>query len=151
MSCCRKESALETRAEVSKGAHVAFQKSLPVVSAGNAMTKQSSMGKISRRKMGKLALNPGHHHQRFAEVGLRLARRVRQGNEHLPRPQLRCVNVVLHDGVAAGEPVLIAQTLEDPLGRVPLLGRRRLVTYRMASMTPTHGPSLGRFTACCRW
>jgi hypothetical protein len=32
--------------------------------------------------------------------------------------------VVLHDRVAAGKAVLGPQALKDPLGRMPLLGRR---------------------------
>ena len=42
-------------------------------------------------------------------------------HEHLTRPKPLLTDIVLHDGVAAGEPVLVPETVEDPLRRVPLL------------------------------
>ena len=59
----------------------------------------------------------------LAEVRLGMARRVVQRHEHLAAAPLMLTHVGLHDGVAAGEPVLIAQTVEDPLRRVTLLAR----------------------------
>ena len=66
----------------------------------------------------------------FAEVGLRLARRVGQRDEHLLAADLRRAHVVLHDRVAARIAVLGPQPLEDPLGRVPLLARALLVVFQ---------------------
>ena len=42
-------------------------------------------------------------------------------HEHLTRPKPLLTNVVLHDGVAARETVLVPETVEDPLRSVPLL------------------------------
>jgi hypothetical protein len=41
------------------------------------------MGKIHGQVM-RLLLHTGNHHQRFAEIGLRLARGMGQRNKHLP-------------------------------------------------------------------
>ena len=41
-------------------------------------------------------------------------------HEHLTRLK-PLLNIVLHDGVAARETVLVPETVEDPLRRVPLL------------------------------
>ena len=67
-------------------------------------------------------LDPADHHRCFAEIGLSVAGRVMQRHEHLPPAAAMLADVILHDGVAAGEPVLVAQPIEHPLGRVPLLG-----------------------------
>src|SRR5450755_2460997 len=63
----------------------------------------------------RLLLHSGHHHQRLTEVSLCLACRVRQRNEHLLATQLLPMHVVLHDRVAAREPMLFSEPLEDPL------------------------------------
>jgi hypothetical protein len=67
------------------------------------------------------------HRHRLAEVDLGMAGRMNKRDEHLPHPLPPLADVVLHDRVAAGEAVLGPQPLVDPLGRVPLLGRRRAV------------------------
>ena len=46
----------------------------------------------------------------------------RQRHEHLPAAPPMLADVILHDGVAAGEPVLVPEPLEHPLGSVALLG-----------------------------
>src|SRR5271163_3153997 len=46
---------------------------------------------------------------------------MRQRHEHLPSTQRRPAHVVLHDRVAAPEPVLFPKPVEDPLRRMPLL------------------------------
>ena len=58
---------------------------------------------------------------RLAEVDLGMARRMVQRNEGLARRLPLRADVVLGDRVAAREPVLVPQTLEDPIRRVPLL------------------------------
>ena len=58
---------------------------------------------------------------RLAEVDLRVTRRVRQRHEGLSPTRACNPDVVLHYRVATRIAVLVAQTLEDPLGRVPLL------------------------------
>ena len=42
-------------------------------------------------------------------------------HEHLTRPKPLLTNVVLHDGVAARETVLVPEAVEDALRSVPLL------------------------------
>ena len=63
------------------------------------------------------------HHDRFPEVGLSMASGMIERNEHLPVSPPMFPNVVLDDGVAALEPVLITEPFENPLGRMPLLAR----------------------------
>ena len=41
------------------------------------------------RQVVRLLLHAGNHHQRFAEVRLRFARRMGQRHEHLPGAKLR--------------------------------------------------------------
>ena len=59
----------------------------------------------------------------LAEVDLGMARRMMKGNEGLARRLPPGPDIVLHDGIAAGEPVLVAKALEDPVRRVTLLAR----------------------------
>jgi hypothetical protein len=77
----------------------------------------------------RLLFHAGDLHQSFAEVGLRLARRVGQRDEHLLAADLRRAYVVLHNRVTASISMLGAQPLEDPFGRVPLLARSLLVVF----------------------
>ena len=72
----------------------------------------------------QLAPDPADLAERLAEVHLGVPGRMRQGHEHLLGPALLLPNVVGDDGDAAGEAVLVAQPLEDPLRRVPLLLRK---------------------------
>jgi hypothetical protein len=51
----------------------------------------------------RLALHAADDRQRFTEISLRLARRMRQRNEHLTAANLFPAKIVLHDRVAAGE------------------------------------------------
>jgi hypothetical protein len=67
-------------------------------------------------------LDAADEHCRFAEIGLRMAGRVVQRHKHLAAATPMLADVVLHDGVAAGEPMLVSQPLEHPLRRVALLG-----------------------------
>ena len=99
------------------------------------MTFQEGFGRLGRKRrheavirvgqvhhqVVRLPLHAGNHYQGLAEVHLRLARGMRQRNEHLPSTQRRRAHVVLHDRVAAPEPVLFPKPVEDPLRRMPLL------------------------------
>src|SRR5690606_19505940 len=60
---------------------------------------------------------------RLAEVGLRMARGMRQRHEHFLAPPFSLPDVILDDRVAAGEPALVTKPVEHPLRRVPLLPR----------------------------
>ena len=61
-------------------------------------------------------------HGRFAEVDLGMAGRMLQRHEHLPPAAAALADVVLHDGVAAGEARLVPEPLEHPVRGVALLG-----------------------------
>jgi hypothetical protein len=64
------------------------------------------------------------------KVRLRLTRRVRQRHEHLSATHMLAADLVLDARVAAAEPVLGLQAVEDPLGRVLLLGWSLLVVLK---------------------
>ncbi len=82
-----------------------------LVSAGKALREAVlEVGHIKGLVMRPL-LHPGNDHLRFAEVRLRLARRVGQRHEHLVDGELRLPYIVLHDGVT---------TRVAMLGREPL-------------------------------
>jgi len=74
-----------------------------------------------------LALNAGNHRQGFAEIHLRVARRVLQRYEHFPTMTLTLTDIVADDRSAAIKIMFVAQTLEYPLRRVTLLFRTILV------------------------
>ena len=61
---------------------------------------------------------------RPAEIGLRMARRMVQRREGLARRPTPRAHMVLHDRVAARDPVLVTQPFQSPLRRVPLLDRQ---------------------------
>jgi hypothetical protein len=87
-----------------------------------------------------------------------------QRHEHLPAAQLLAAHIVLDDGVAAGEPMFFLESLKDALGGMTLspqqaktacrgprcLAGLALSSFKMASITPSHSPSFGRRTGCCR-
>ena len=71
----------------------------------------------------RLARHTPDHRTRLAEVRLPMAGRMDQRHEHLPTPAVVLAHIVLHDRVAAAEPVLGAKPVEDTLGRVALLAQ----------------------------
>ena len=73
---------------------------------------------------------PADDHQGLAEVALGVARRVGQGHEHLFGLAAMLPHVVLDRGVSAVEPMLVPESLEDPLGGVPLLPWTPEVIYQ---------------------
>ena len=78
------------------------------------------MGQVQDEAVG-LLFHPADDHQGFAKVALGVARRMGQGHEHLLRPAAMLPHLVLDDGVLAAEPMLVPESLEDPLGGVALL------------------------------
>ncbi len=72
----------------------------------------------------KLLAYPANYAHRFAEIYLRMARRMRQRREGLATAQPLDPHMILDHGIAAREAMLVAQTLENPLGRMTLLYRR---------------------------
>ena len=63
----------------------------------------------------------------FAEIDLGMAGRMGERDENLARPGAGDPHVILHDRIAAGKPAFDPQPFENPLRRVPLLRRRRLI------------------------
>src|SRR5665647_55961 len=68
----------------------------------------------------------------FTKVCLSMPRRMHQRHEHLLRPLPPTRHVILHNRDAACEAVLVPKPLEDPLRRMPLLLRSRLVVPKNA-------------------
>jgi len=77
---------------------------------------------IQGKEMG-LLLNASDHHHCFAEVGLSMTGCMVKRYEHLAMPSTVFPNIILDDGVTTLEAMLIAQSFEDPLGRMPLFAR----------------------------
>ena len=69
----------------------------------------------------RFLLDATDHYRRLAEIGLCMAGRMRQGHEHLLTALIPLAHIVLDDRIAAGEPALVTQTVEHPLGRMALL------------------------------
>ena len=88
------------------------------------------MGKDQAEEGDLLPTAPQLDH-RLAEVDLGMARRVMQRHEGLARRLPPGTDIVLHDRVAAGKPVLVPQTLENPMRRVPLLARHVRIRVRL--------------------
>ena len=88
------------------------------------------MGQDQAEEGNLLPPAPDLHH-RLAEVDLGMARRVMQRHKSLARRLPPGPDIVLHDGIAAGEPVLVAKPLEDPVRRVPLLARHVRIRVRL--------------------
>ena len=66
----------------------------------------------------------------FAEIDLRVAGRMGERDEDLARSGAGDPHVILHHRVAAGVAMFDPQPFENPLGRMPLLRRRRLVSFQ---------------------
>ena len=64
------------------------------------------MRQVHHKEMG-LLLHASDDHHRLAKIRLRMARRVGKRHEHLPVALFTLPDVILHDGVAAGEAMLI--------------------------------------------
>ena len=78
----------------------------------------------------RLPLYPANDDHRLAEIGLCMARRMRQRHVHLLATLFPLANVILDDRVAAGEPALVAKPVEHPLGRMALLARHLHVLFQ---------------------
>ena len=75
-------------------------------------------------------LDAADHHRRLAEIGLRMARRMRQRHEHLLAALIPLAHIVLDDRVAAGEAALVTKPVEYPFGSMPLLARHHNVSFQ---------------------
>ena len=129
------ENARGHPAEIGEGSHMAFQKSFGRLGWKRHHEAVVGVRQIHRQIMG-LPLHAGNDYQRFAEVCLRLACRVPQRHEHLPAMQRRRTHIVLHDGVAAAEPVFFSEPIKIRFAVCRCLAGRVLSSSRMASITP---------------
>ena len=112
------------------------------------MTNQTfECGRIRQKKATLLAPS-SYLDRRLAEIDLRMARRVVQRNEGLARRLPAGSDIVFHDRVAAREPVLVVQPLEDPMCRVALLARYIRIRVRLKDRIDDAGEpvQLGRLT-----
>jgi len=94
--------------------------------------------------------DPADHHQRFAEISLGMARGVVQRDKHLPPAAQLIAHVILDDGVAAGEPVLVSKPIKNPLGRVALLAVLANVVAQPLVDDLGNSSSLGRLIGAVR-
>ena len=74
-----------------------------------------------------LPLNAADHAKCLAEIDLGMPGRMHQRHEHLLASLTPTRDVILHDRDLARKAVLVAQTLEDALGCMPLLLRSLFV------------------------
>ena len=93
----------------------------------------------------RLLLDAACDDHRLAEVGLSMAGRMRQRHEQFAAVPFPLPHVILDDGVAAGEPVLIAEPLEHPLGRMPLLAMDPAIVLQPAVDDAGEGIQLRTF------
>src|SRR4029453_16501572 len=107
-------------AEECKSVNVAVDPSLGRCRWIGPNVTRIAMRQVEREEVGFL-LDPADHHQGFAKISLGVAGCVVQRDKHLPPPALLLAHVILDDGVAAGEPVLVPQPIKNPLGGVTLL------------------------------
>ena len=103
-----------------EGRDVAVQECLGVLRRVGLDEAPIAVGQVDDEAVG-FPLYSADDHQGLAKVALGVARGMGQWNEHLLRPPPMSPNVVLHDGVLAGEPVLVPQAFKDALGGVALL------------------------------
>ena len=74
-----------------------------------------------------LALHAADDADGFAKVDLGMSRRMLQRHKHLLSPLTPAGDVILHNREAAREALLVPETLKDPLRRMLLFPRARLV------------------------
>jgi hypothetical protein len=100
-----------------------------------------AMRQVEREKVGFL-LDPANHHQGFAKISLGVARCVVQRDKHLPPAALLLAHVILDDGVAAGEPVLVPQPIKNPLDEI-LATRTKAIDKALVSAAERVGVDEG--------
>ena len=96
-----------------------------------------------------LLLHPADDHPGLAKVALGMARGMGQRHEHLLGPAAAALPyVILDDRVLVPKPVLVAQPLEDALGRVALLPGDLVVFFKDAVDDAGVGLQLGPSGRC---
>jgi hypothetical protein len=100
--------------------------------ASNRNAGRNEIGMRGRLRFGfngrlhwntQLALHAADHHHRLTEIGLPMAGRMRHRHEHFPAALFPLAHVILDDRVAAGEPALVPEPIEHPLGGMALFAR----------------------------
>ena len=110
--------------------HVAVQEGLGGLGRVGLDEASVAMGQVQDEAVGFL-FHPADDHQGLAKVALGVARRMGQGAQTSPwRPAAMLPHVVLDYGVLAAEPMLVPESLEDPLGCVALLPGTPEVVYQ---------------------
>ncbi len=135
-------------AEKSEGRDVAVEKSLRRLRGIGFDEAGVRMRQVEAEHM-QLHPHAADHRHAFAEIDLRVTRRMRERHEDLARPRARQPHIVLHHRVAAGKAVLVPKPFENPLRRCRCLGGAVLSASRIASITGNNGPSFGRSGALC--
>jgi hypothetical protein len=96
--------------------------------AGKSLAEEGVAKGQRHHKEGDLPLLAAINDCCLAEIGLRLARSVRQRHEDLGRPLLDATDLFPNDRDAAGVALLL-QPLENPFRRVPLFLGSLLVCF----------------------
>jgi len=96
----------------------------------------------------RLLLDTANDDNRLAEIGLGMAGPMDQRHEHLATAPFALPHVVLHDRVAAGEPVFIAEPVEHPLRCVPLLAMNPQIAVQPAVDNPSEAIQLRSLDRC---
>ena len=123
------QDALGHSAQEGECRHVAVQEGLGGLGRVGLDEASVAMGQVQDEAVGFL-FHPADDHQGLAKVALGVARRMGQGHKHLLRPAAMLPHVVLDYGVLAAEPMLVPESLEDPLGCVALLPGTPEVVYQ---------------------
>ena len=116
------ENRLRRTAQEGEGRIVAVEESLDPLRRVGLDEAGIRVRQVEAEEVDLLPDTTDHRH-RLAEVDLGVAKRMGERHEHLLRAGMPLAQVVLDDRVAARKAVLGPQALEDPLGRMPLLGR----------------------------
>ena len=100
------------------------------------------MRQVHKEHMQLLA-HAADHADRFAEINLRMAWRMRERNECLPGPRPREPDVILYHRIAAAKPMLGLKPFEIRLAVCRCFGGAVTSAARIASITGIRGPSFG--------
>ena len=149
------EDRARNPAEEGEGADMAVEEGLGRLPGIGLDEPDVGMGQ-DQAEEGNLLPPASDLDRRLAEVDLGMARRMVQWHEGFAHRLPPGTHIVLHDGVTAAEPVLVAKTLEDPVRRVQLLARHLRIRVRLqdrvddagepVQLRPPHrlGPAVAR-------
>ena len=143
------EDALRHSPQESEGRDVPVQEGLGGLGRVSLDVASVAVGHVDYEAVG-LLLHPADDQQGHAEVALGVARRMGQGDEHLPGLAAVLPHVVLDDGVLAIKPVLVPEPLEDALGGVALLLGDLMILIQDVVDDSGEGLQLGASGGVCR-